>query len=105
MGHEIFFNDYKLYQTLSQSNNHYSGSSVSYATKTCSTLKPPNNLSNLFNEDVTSFLSNLFNFSSQQNKDTKNIIDRKYYNIEEIQSLKGTLTDIYKTVFRKILFM
>ena len=50
-------NDHKLYQTLSQSNNHYSGSSNSYSTNTCSTLKPPKNLSNLFNE--------FNNFSSQ----------------------------------------
>ena len=58
-------NDHKLYQTLSQSNNHYSGSSNSYSTNTCSTLKPPKNLSNLFNE---------FNNFSQRNKSTQNII-------------------------------
>ena len=68
-------NDHKLYQTLSQSNNHYSGSSNSYSTNTCSTLKPPKNLSNLFNE--------FNNFSSQQNKNTENIINCKYYDIEE----------------------
>ena len=45
---------------------------------TCSTLKSPKNLSSLFNE--------LNNFSSQ-NKNTKNIINCKYYDIEEIQSL------------------
>ena len=71
-------NDHKLYQTLSQSNNHYSGSSNSYSTNTCSTLKPPKNLSNLFNE--------FNNFSSQQNKNTENIMNCKYYDIEEIQS-------------------
>ena len=70
-------NDHKLYQTLSQSNNHYSGSSSSYSTNT----KPPKSLSNLFNE--------FSNFSSQQNKDTGNIINCKYYNIEEIQSLNS----------------
>ena len=43
-------NDHDLYQTLSQSNNHYIGSSGSYSTNICSTLKPPKNLSNLFNE-------------------------------------------------------
>ena len=43
-------NDHDLYQTLSQSNNHYIGSSGSYSTSICSTLKPPKNLSNLFNE-------------------------------------------------------
>ena len=43
-------NDDKLYQTLSQSNNHYSDSSGSYSTKTCPTLKPPKNLSTLFNK-------------------------------------------------------
>ena len=43
-------NDHKLYQTLSQSNNHYSGSFGSYSTNRCSTLKPPKNLSNFFNE-------------------------------------------------------
>ena len=60
-------NDHKLYQILSQSNNHYSGSCNSYSTNTCSTLKPPKNLSNLFNE--------FNNFSSQQNKNTENIIN------------------------------
>ena len=74
-------NDHKLYQTLSQSNNHYSGSSNSYSTNTCSTLKPPKNLSNLFNE--------FNNFSSQQIKNTENIISCKYYEIEEIQSLNN----------------
>ena len=66
-------NDHKLYQTLSQSNNHYSGSSNSYSTNTCWSLKPPKNLSNLFNE--------FNNFSSQQNKNTGNIIKCKYYDI------------------------
>ena len=74
-------NDHKLYQTLSQSNNHYSGSSNSYSTNTCSTLKPPKNLSNLFNE--------FNNFSSQQNKNTENIIKCKYYDIEETQCLNN----------------
>ena len=74
-------NDHKLYQTLSQSNNHYSGSSNSYSTNTCSTLKPPKNLSNLFNE--------FNNFSSQQNKNTENIINYKYFDTEEIQSLNN----------------
>ena len=74
-------NDHKLYQTLIQSNNHYSGSSNSYSTNTCSTLKPPKNLSNLFNE--------FNNFSSQQNKNPENIINCKYYDIEEIQSLNN----------------
>ena len=72
-------NDHKLYQTLSQSSNHYSGSSNSCFTNTCSTLKPPKNLDNFFNE--------FNNFSSQQNKSTENIINCKYYGIEEIQSL------------------
>ena len=72
-------NDHKLYQTLSQSNNHYSGSSNSYFTNTCSTLKPPKDLGNFFNE--------FNNSSSQQNKCTENIINCKYYGIEEIQSL------------------
>ena len=74
-------NDLKLYQTVSQSNNHYIGSSNSYSTNTCSTLKPPKNLSNLFNE--------FNNFSSQQNKNTENIINCKYYDTEEIQSLNN----------------
>ena len=56
-------NDHKLYQTLSQSSNHYNSSFGSYSTNTCSTLKPPKNLSYLFNE--------FNNFSSQQNKDRK----------------------------------
>ena len=73
-------NDHKLYQTLSQSNNHYSGSSNSYSTNTCSTLKPKN-LSNPFNE--------FNNFSSQQNKKTENIINCKYYDIKEIQILNN----------------
>ena len=74
-------NDHKLYQTLNQSNNHYSGSSSSYSTNTCSTLKPPKNLSNLFNEFT--------NFSSQQNKTLKISLTVKYYDIEEIQSLNN----------------
>ena len=74
-------NDHKLYQTLSQSNNHYSGSSNSYSTKTCSSLKPLNNLSNILNR--------FNNFSSQQNKDFENIINCKYYSIEEIQILNN----------------
>ena len=41
-------NNHKLHQTLSQSNNHFNDSSDSYSTKTCSTLKAPQNLSNLF---------------------------------------------------------
>ena len=69
-------NDHKLNQTLSQSNNHYSGRSSSYSTNTCLTLKPPKNLSNLFNE--------LNNFSSQQNKNTENVINCKHYGIKEI---------------------
>ena len=73
--------DHKLYQTLRQRNNHYSGSSNSYSTNTCSTLKPSENLSNLVNE--------FNNFSSQQIKNTENIINCKYYDIEEIQSLNN----------------
>ena len=65
----VTLNDHKLYQTLSQSNNHYCDSSNSYSTNTYSSLKLPKNLSNLFNE---------FNkFSSQQNKNTENIINCK----------------------------
>ena len=54
-------NDHKLYQTLSQSNKHYCGSSGSYSTNACSTFKSPKKLSNFFNE---------FNsFFSQKNKE------------------------------------
>ena len=74
-------NDPKLYQTLSQNLNHYSGSSNSYSTNTCSTLKPLKNLSNLFDK--------FNNFSSQQNKNTESIINCKYYDIKEIQSLNN----------------
>ena len=74
-------NDHKLYQNLSQSNNHYSDSFNSYSTNTCSTLKPPKNLNNPFNE--------FNNFSSQQNKNTENIINYKYFDTEEIQSLNN----------------
>ena len=74
-------NDHKLYQTLSQSNNHYSDSFNSYSTNTCSTLKPPKNLNNSFNE--------FNNFSSQQNKTTENIINYKYFDTEEIQGLNN----------------
>ena len=46
---------------------------------TCLKLKSSKNLSNLFKE---------FNsFSSQQNKDTENIINCKYYNTDEIQCI------------------
>ena len=47
------------YKTLSQSNNHYSDNSGSYFTKTYSTLKPPKNLSNLFNEFINFLLSKI----------------------------------------------
>ena len=42
--------DHKLYQTLRKSNNHYSGSSGSFSSNTCSTLKPPKKLSNFVKE-------------------------------------------------------
>ena len=74
-------NDHELYQTLSQSNNHYIGCSGSYSTNTCSTLKPLKNLSNLFNE--------LHKFSSQYNKETENIINCKHCDNEEIQFLNN----------------
>ena len=69
-------NDHMLYQTLSQRTNHYSSSSGSYSTNTCSTVKLPKNLSNLYSE--------FNNFSSQQNKEAENIINCKYYDTEEI---------------------
>ena len=74
-------NAHKLYQTLRQNNKYYSGSSNSYSTNICSTLKPPKDLSNLFDE--------FNNFSSQQNKNTENIIKCKYYDIEETQCLNN----------------
>ena len=82
----IFFpfatiNDYKLYQTLGQVYSFDSDISGSYSPKTCSTLKPRKSLSNLFKE--------FNNFSFQQNKDTENIINCKYYNIDDIQSLNN----------------
>ena len=70
-----------LYQTLIQNNNHYSGNSNCYSTNTYSTCKPPNNLSNLFNEFNNAY--------SQQNNNTENIISCKYYDIEEIQNLNN----------------
>ena len=73
--------NHKLHETLNQSNYHYSDSSGSTFTKTCSTLKTPKNLSNLFNEFTK--------FSSQQIKNTENIINCKYYNIEENQSISN----------------
>ena len=50
----IFFpfstvDDYKLCQTLSQSNKYYSNSSDSYSNNTYWTLKPPKKLTELFN--------------------------------------------------------
>ena len=77
----VTINDQKLHQALSQSNNHCSGSSGTCSTNKFSTLKLPKNLSNLFNEFI--------NFSSQQNKDTENILNRNYYDTEEIQSLNN----------------
>ena len=72
-------NNHKLHQTLSQSNNHYSDTSESYSTKTCSALETPKNLSNHFNK--------FNNFSSQQNKDTESIMNYKYFHIDEIESI------------------
>ena len=77
----VTINNHKLHQTLSQSNNCGSDCSDSNSAKTCSTLKTLKNLCNLFNE---------FNkFSSEQNKDTENIINCTYYNIDEIQSISN----------------
>ena len=73
--------DHKLYQTLRKSNNHYSGSSGSFSSNTCSTLKPPKKLSN--------FVKEFNNFSFQQNKDTENVINCQYYNIDKIQNLNN----------------
>ena len=67
--------NYKLNQSLSQSNIHYSDSSDNNFTKTCLMS------SNLFNE--------INNFSSQQNNDTENIINCKYYNIDDIQNISN----------------
>ena len=57
------------------SNDRDSCCSDSYSIKRFSTLKPPQNLSNHFKE--------IDNFFSQQNKDTENITNCKYCNIEE----------------------
>ena len=73
--------NHKLYQTLSQSNNHCSEYSDSYSSKTCLTLKNSKNLSNFFNE--------FNNFSSLQRKDTENIINCKYYNTDETQNINN----------------
>ena len=72
-------NDHKLCQTLSQSNNHYSGISNCYSSNKCSTLKPPKNLRNLFN--------GFNNISSQQNKNTENSINYKYYDNQSLNNL------------------
>ena len=61
--------------------NFYSASSDSKSTNTCSRLKLHKSLSNLFNQ--------FNNVSSQQNKDTENIINSKYYNIDKIQSIRN----------------
>ena len=45
-------------------------------------LKPQENLTNLFNE--------FNNLSSDQNNNSENIINCKYYDIDEIQTLKQT---------------
>lgn len=52
------------------------------------TRQPPKDFSSLFNE--------LNNLSSQQNKDTENIISCKYCSINKIQSLNILFLKIWK---------
>ena len=93
--HNLFtfatMNHHKLYQTLSQNHNHHSSNSASYSANACSTRKLPKNLSDLFNE--------FNNFFSQQNKYTENIINCKYYKIEEMQSLNNINLKIFRAFF------
>ena len=72
-------NDQKLHKTLSQSNNHYSGSSAAILQIHFNIETNINNLSNIFNE--------FNNLSFQHHKSTENIINCKYYDIEETKSL------------------
>ena len=52
---------------------------IDNSTKTRLVLKPQENLTNLFNE--------FNNLSSDQNNDSENIINCKYYGVDEIQTL------------------
>ena len=73
--------DYKQNQTINQSNKHRGDRSDNCSGKTCSPLKPPENLINLLN--------NFKNVSSKQKRDTENIINCKYYTYDEIQTLNN----------------
>ena len=54
---------------------------IDNSTKTCLVLKPQENLTNLFNE-----LDNL-SYGPDQNNSSENIINCKYYDMDEIQTL------------------
>ena len=69
---------------MTHSNDLYGDSSDSYSTKACSALKPPRNLSNLFNEFRYLF--------SQQNKDDKNIVRRNYSDSDDNLNNKDALS-------------
>ena len=77
-------NNFKLYSLLSDIVYCNSDSNES-----CLTLKPPKNLSHLFNE---------FNyFSSDINNTPENVINSNYYDIDQLQTLKEFV--LIKAVF------
>ena len=67
-------------------------------TNTCLVLKPQENLTNLFNE--------FNNLTSDQNSNSENIINCKYYDIDKIQTInklnnKCTVTLSSKNLYEK----
>ena len=71
----------KLQSVFSNKEYHVDGY-IDNLTKTCLVLRSQENLTNLFNE--------FKNLSSDQNNNSENIINRKYYDADEIQTLKVT---------------
>ena len=80
------------------SNEEYVDDYIDNLTNTCLVLKPQENLTNLFNE--------FNNLTSDQNSNSENIINCKYYDIDKIQTInklnnKCTVTLSSKNLYEK----
>ena len=89
-------NNYKLSLTVNSSNKQFSYDNDLNSTITCLVLNPPEKLSNHFNQ---------FNdFSSDQKQNSDNIRNSKYYNTDEIQSLKSKWQTLTIPLSHKYMF-
>ena len=69
----------KKLQSVFSNEEYHVNDHIDNSTKTCLVLKPQENLTNFFNE--------FNNLASGQNNNSENIINCKYYDIDEIQTL------------------